>query len=48
MRISVIDHIAGTYPLQFTNVWNGTKLLFDDNITEIAAFKNRLEITYIF
>jgi RNA polymerase subunit RPABC4/transcription elongation factor Spt4 len=35
---------SGTYPLQFTNVWNGTKVLFDDNISEIAAFKKRLEV----
>ncbi|WJX62047.1 hypothetical protein P8452_47086 [Trifolium repens] len=28
----------GSYPLQLTNVWNGTKLLFDDKIPEIQAF----------
>ncbi|MCH98552.1 replication protein A 70 kDa DNA-binding subunit C-like, partial [Trifolium medium] len=30
----------GVYPLQFTNVWNGTKLLFDTKIPEINVFLN--------
>ncbi|GAU45084.1 hypothetical protein TSUD_85700 [Trifolium subterraneum] len=32
----------GVYPLQVTNVWNGTKLLFDRNIPEIKDFFNSL------
>ncbi|WJX42668.1 hypothetical protein P8452_29876 [Trifolium repens] len=32
----------GSYPLQFTNVWNGTKLLFDEKIPEIKSFLESL------
>ncbi|XP_045789228.1 uncharacterized protein LOC123884216 isoform X5 [Trifolium pratense] len=32
----------GVFPLQLTNVWNGTKLLFDRNIPEIKVFQNSL------
>ncbi|WJX39428.1 hypothetical protein P8452_26972 [Trifolium repens] len=37
-----VKEAQGNYPLQFTNVWNGTKLLFDENIPEIKAFKTSL------
>ncbi|WJX82879.1 hypothetical protein P8452_65588 [Trifolium repens] len=37
-----VKETQGNYPLQFTNVWNGTKLLFDENIPEIKAFKTSL------
>ncbi|GAU51524.1 hypothetical protein TSUD_413880 [Trifolium subterraneum] len=38
----------GVYPLQFTNVWNGTKMLFDPEIPEIKTFSNSLpkDVTY--
>ncbi|KAK2392301.1 hypothetical protein QL285_065676 [Trifolium repens] len=42
MRHARIKEAQGQYPLQFTNVWSGTKLLFDDNIPEITAFKASL------
>ncbi|WJX70134.1 hypothetical protein P8452_54278 [Trifolium repens] len=32
----------GSYPLQLTNAWNGTKLLFDEKIPEIKAFLESL------
>jgi hypothetical protein len=35
--------ILGVYPLQLCNVWNGTKLLFDPTIPEIAAFISRFK-----
>ncbi|WJX28081.1 hypothetical protein P8452_16842 [Trifolium repens] len=31
----------GVYPMQLTNVWNGTKLLFDTSVPEIKAFLTR-------
>ncbi|WJX52408.1 hypothetical protein P8452_38524 [Trifolium repens] len=33
-----VKEATGTYPLQLTNVWNGTKILFDANLPEIKAF----------
>ncbi|KAK2433427.1 replication protein A 70 kDa DNA-binding subunit B [Trifolium repens] len=41
--VVIIKHVrvkeaTGTYPLQFTNVWNGTKIMFDHNHPEIKAF----------
>ncbi|GAU32460.1 hypothetical protein TSUD_64100 [Trifolium subterraneum] len=40
LRDNVMDCTLwdGVYPLQLCNVWNGTKLLFDPTIPEIAAF----------
>ncbi|MCI30409.1 replication protein A 70 kDa DNA-binding subunit C-like [Trifolium medium] len=34
----------GNYPLQLTNVWDGTQLLFDQTIPEIKAFLSRFNI----
>ncbi|KAK2363415.1 hypothetical protein QL285_088405 [Trifolium repens] len=38
----------GVYPVQLTNVWDGTKLLFDLAIPEISAFAQSLpkDVTY--
>ncbi|WJX76153.1 hypothetical protein P8452_59600 [Trifolium repens] len=38
----------GVYPVQLTNVWDGTKLLFDPAIPEISAFAQSLpkDVTY--
>ncbi|WJX96853.1 hypothetical protein P8452_77997 [Trifolium repens] len=35
-----VKEAQGIYPLQLSNVWNGTKLLFDENIPEIKEFKS--------
>ncbi|KAK2397017.1 hypothetical protein QL285_058643 [Trifolium repens] len=35
-----VQEAQGIYPLQLSNVWNGTKLLFDENIPEIKEFKS--------
>ncbi|KAK2352860.1 hypothetical protein QL285_090565 [Trifolium repens] len=39
----------GVYPIQLTNVWNGTKLIFDTAVPEIKAFLNSLPdtVTYL-
>jgi hypothetical protein len=37
----LLSIVAGSYPLQLTNAWNGTKLLFDEKIPEIKAFLER-------
>ncbi|WJX68256.1 hypothetical protein P8452_52644 [Trifolium repens] len=39
----------GVYPIQLTNVWNGTKLVFDTSVPEIKAFLNSLpdNVTYV-
>ncbi|WJX60441.1 hypothetical protein P8452_45648 [Trifolium repens] len=39
----------GVYPIQLTNVWNGTKLVFDTSVPEIKAFLNSLpdNVTYL-
>ncbi|GAU36986.1 hypothetical protein TSUD_150230 [Trifolium subterraneum] len=42
MKHARVKEPQGLYPLQFTNAWNGTKLLFDENIPEIKTFKNSL------
>jgi hypothetical protein len=34
-------YISGVYPMQLTNVWNGTKLIFDTSVPEIKAFLTR-------
>jgi hypothetical protein len=36
-------NLLGVYPLQLTNLWNGTKLLFDTTIPEIQEFTKRLQ-----
>ncbi|XP_045816584.1 uncharacterized protein LOC123909747 isoform X1 [Trifolium pratense] len=37
-----IREAQGQYPLQLTNVWNGTKILFDPSIPEIENFRRSL------
>ncbi|KAK2411014.1 replication protein A 70 kDa DNA-binding subunit B [Trifolium repens] len=39
----------GVYPIQLTNVWNDTKLIFDTSVPEIKAFLNNLpdNVTYL-
>ncbi|KAK2356384.1 hypothetical protein QL285_093721 [Trifolium repens] len=39
----------GVYPIQLTNVWNDTKLVFDTSVPEIKAFMNSLpdNVTYL-
>ncbi|GAU45447.1 hypothetical protein TSUD_107390 [Trifolium subterraneum] len=38
MKHAKVKEPQGVYPLQLTNAWNGTKLLFDQNIPEIKEF----------
>jgi hypothetical protein len=40
--------MLGTFPLQLTNIWNVTKLLFDDNLPEITDFISRFWRLYLF
>ncbi|GAU44886.1 hypothetical protein TSUD_400490 [Trifolium subterraneum] len=36
------DQLVDLYPLQVSNLWNGTKLIFNEDIAEINDFKKRL------
>jgi hypothetical protein len=42
----IIHSISGVYPVQLTNVWDGTKLLFDPAIPEISAFAQRFGLSH--
>ncbi|XP_045805054.1 uncharacterized protein LOC123898203 isoform X2 [Trifolium pratense] len=42
MRHVRVREAQGSYPLQLTNVWNGTKILFDTSIPEIEKFRASL------
>jgi hypothetical protein len=37
-------YFLGIYNIQLSNVWDGTKLLFDENIPEIKTFKDRYQL----
>jgi hypothetical protein len=43
-KITAAFNISGVYPIQLTNVWNGTKLVFDTSVPEIKEFLSRLEL----